>query len=125
MLERTKEQTMTGYASLCYHIPADRTDQFKKLVEAALLLVGGKLAGEQVEADERLYAPEEVLPGRTPGRLLRAARNKEDLTQDQLAKMLGVERHHISEMENNKRPIGKEMAKRIEKALGISYKVFL
>ncbi len=32
---------------------------------------------------------------------------------------------YISEMENGKRTIGKEMAKRLGKALNISYKVFL
>lgn len=117
---------MTGYASLCYHVPVDKADHFKRLVEAALLLVGGKLAHEEA-GDEvgRLQTPQEVLPGRTPGRLLRGARLRDNLTQGQLAGMIGVSRHHISEMENNKRPIGKEMAKRLEKALGVGYKVFL
>jgi plasmid maintenance system antidote protein VapI len=39
--------------------------------------------------------------------------------------MIGVKPHHISEMEKGKRPIGKEMALRLSKALNIGPKVFL
>jgi len=60
-----------------------------------------------------------------PGVCLRASRTKEGLTQKQLADLIGIPQRHISEMENGKRPIGKEMAKRFGKALNISYKVFL
>jgi hypothetical protein len=35
------------------------------------------------------------------------------------------QQRHISGMENGKRPVGKETAKRLGKALNISYKVFL
>ena len=60
-----------------------------------------------------------------PGVSLRGSRYKEGLTQKQLADMIGVPQRHISMMENGKRPIGKDMAKRLGKALNISYKVFL
>ncbi len=60
-----------------------------------------------------------------PGVCLRGGRYREGMTQKQLADMIGIPQRHISEMENGKRPIGKEMAKRLGKALNISYKVFL
>ncbi len=60
-----------------------------------------------------------------PGVCLRALRAKENLTQKQLAEMIGIPQRHISEMENGKRPIGREMAKRLGKALNVGYKVFL
>ena len=60
-----------------------------------------------------------------PGVCLRGGRYREGITQKQLADMIGLPQRHISEMENGKRPIGKEMAKRLGKALNISYKVFL
>jgi transcriptional regulator with XRE-family HTH domain len=63
--------------------------------------------------------------GNEHGTILRGARYKEDLTQAQLAERLGIPQRHISEMENGKRPIGKEMAKRLGAALNIGYKVFL
>jgi hypothetical protein len=60
-----------------------------------------------------------------PGDCLRGSRYKEDLTQKQLADMIGIPSRHISMMGNGKRPIGKEMAKRPGKALNINHKVFL
>src|ERR1700722_12131104 len=47
------------------------------------------------------------------GLILRGSRHKAEMTQNDLAEALGVNQHHISEMENGKRPIGKEMAKRL------------
>jgi ribosome-binding protein aMBF1 (putative translation factor) len=66
------------------------------------------------------YSDEEM-----PGSCLRGARYKEAITQQRLADMIGIPQRHISMMENGKRPIGKEMAKRLGKALNIGYKVFL
>jgi len=59
------------------------------------------------------------------GKTLAGARDREGLTQIQLSKLTDIPQRHISEMENGKRPIGKEMAKRLAKILNISYKVFL
>ena len=59
------------------------------------------------------------------GKALFGARYREGLTQTQLAELTGIPQRHISEMENGRRPIGKEMARRLGKALNISYKVFL
>ena len=59
------------------------------------------------------------------GKALIGARYREGLTQIQLAELTGIPQRHISEMENGRRPIGKEMARRLGKALNISYKVFL
>jgi ribosome-binding protein aMBF1 (putative translation factor) len=59
------------------------------------------------------------------GKALAGARYREGLTQIALSKLTGIPQRHISEMENGKRTIGKEMAKRLGKALNIGYKVFL
>lgn len=65
-------------------------------------------------------------PGESkPAVSLRGARGKEELTQRQLAEMAGIPQRHISEMENSKRPIGKEAAKKLAKALNVDYRVFL
>ena len=45
--------------------------------------------------------------------------------QKQLSEQTGIPQRHISMMENDKRPIGKEMAKHLGKALNIGFKVFL
>ena len=62
---------------------------------------------------------------RTPANMLIGARGKENITQIQLAKLTGIPRRHISDMENGRRPIGKQNALKLEKALNISYRLFL
>ncbi len=66
------------------------------------------------------YSEEQLI-----GKALSGARYREELTQIQLSELTSIPQRHISEMENGKRPIGKEMAKRLGNALNISYKVFL
>ena len=66
------------------------------------------------------YAEEQLI-----GKALAGARYREWLTQMKLAELTSIPQRHISEMENGKRPIGKEMAKRLGKTLNISYKVLL
>jgi DNA-binding XRE family transcriptional regulator len=80
-----------------------------------------------VEAEDSILAttlnPE--LETNPSGVYLRGIRYREDLTQEQLAAMTGIHRRHISEMENGKRPIGKENAKKLAKALNAEYRMFL
>ncbi len=59
------------------------------------------------------------------GVMLRGSRYKKDITQLELSKAIGVSQHHISEMENGKRPIGKEMAKRLADFFETDYRIFL
>jgi len=83
-----------------------------------------KIEGEE----QRTYSIAEIFPdfvGKEKTLALRAYRTREDLTQRELAQKVGVPQRHISEMENGKRPIGKEMAKRFAKVLGIDYRVLL
>ena len=62
----------------------------------------------------------------TPGKALRIYRENAGLTQAALGeRMGGIPRQHISNMENGKRPIGKENAKRLAAALHTDYRVFL
>lgn len=76
-------------------------------------------------ANIRTYTVDEVFPDLVPGDALRGARELNGLAQQQLAKAVGIGKSNVSEMERGKRPIGKAMAKRLAKALGTSYKVFL
>lgn len=66
------------------------------------------------------YSEEQLI-----GKALAGFRYREGLTQTQLSQMTGIPQRHLSEMENGKRPVGKEMAKRLGKALNVGYKVFL
>lgn len=59
------------------------------------------------------------------GFTLSGARLKAGLTQQELAKQLGVAQYNISKMETGKRPIGKKMAQRLAQVLKTDYRVFL
>lgn len=59
------------------------------------------------------------------GIILRGYREKEGLTQKQLAKILDIEQSNISLMERGKRTIGKNLAKKFAKFFNTDYRVFL
>lgn len=59
------------------------------------------------------------------GLYLRGYRQREDLTQKELAEKIGAKQHHISEMEHGKRPIGKHIAKKLAEVFDVDYRMFL
>lgn len=59
------------------------------------------------------------------GAALRGLRYREDLTQAQLSARTGIPQRHISEMENGKRGIGKENARKLAAVLNADYRLFL
>ncbi len=59
------------------------------------------------------------------GALLKGLRLREGLTQVAFAQKINVTQASLSNMENGRRPIGKNVAKRIEKAFGPNYRYFL
>ena len=73
----------------------------------------------------REAAKKDLIKHSESGQMLRGARFKADISQKALAEEIGISQHHISEMENGKRPIGKEMAKRFAKFFDIDYRLFL
>jgi plasmid maintenance system antidote protein VapI len=73
---------------------------------------------------KRAIPAEEILD-QTPGTMLRGARYREDMTQAQLAEVSGIPRRHLSDMENNRRPIGKQTARKLAEVLKVDYRVFL
>jgi DNA-binding XRE family transcriptional regulator len=93
--------------------PAERTDVIKRyLVGQGCML-------------EELVDPSAVFPERSPGTLLRGSRNREGMSQQQLAEICGISRRHISEMENGKRTIGKQSAAKLGSALNVDPRLFL
>ena len=115
MLEPTKEQITKDFAEVCrrHQLPDDKTS---KIQEAVATILG---------AEDESLSLEEVFPDLHQGSAIRGLRLREGLTQEQLARLVGVKRTNLSEMENGKRPIGKNMAKRLARVLKTDYKVFL
>lgn len=59
------------------------------------------------------------------GALLKGLRLREGLSQVEFAKKINVTQANLSNMENGRRPIGKMIAKRIEKVFKANYRYFL
>ena len=125
MLELMKRQTTDNFVDIFLRgVPSEKAEMVKEAIEKILELAGMPLKSME-EYDDRLYSIEEVFPDFHIGHALRGLRSREGLTQKQLAEMIGAKPSHISEMENGKRPIGRDMAKRLARALRTEYKVFL
>ena len=60
-----------------------------------------------------------------PAAVLRGLRHRQQLTQKELANRLGIHQHHLSEMENGKRGISKEMAKQLAAILKADRRLLL
>lgn len=124
MLELMRKPHTEGLTDICLRVPSVDALRISKAIQE-LLNKTGENVREINDEGEELFTIEEVFPDRTPGRMLRGARFREDLTQLQLAEASGIPRRHISEMENNRRSIGKERAKRLASVLKVDYRVFL
>ena len=59
------------------------------------------------------------------GTVVWAYRDNAGLTLDQLSKLCGIAKPHLSEIENGKRAIGSRSAKKLATALGVDYRLFL
>jgi DNA-binding XRE family transcriptional regulator len=62
---------------------------------------------------------------KTSGIALRGVRLRLNLTQKEMAEKIGVNQGDLSKMEKGERPMGKKLAMRIGKALGVDYRRFL
>ncbi len=60
-----------------------------------------------------------------PGLLLKGLRHREGLSQIEFSKMLNISQTNLSAMENGRRSIGKEFAKRIAEKFNVDYRYFL
>ena len=110
-----------------------QTPQAKKGLRASFT-AGLKLNRMKQKKPEPRWSPtipeapipvELAFPNGKPGDHLAGIRCRENLTQDEMAKKLGICRSNLSAMERGKRPIGKDLAKKIAAIFGGSYKSFL
>lgn len=82
-----------------------------------------------IRTKEKSIPARDILPELTddnlrPATMLRGARYKAGWTQTELANALDIKQHHVSEMENGKRLIGKAMAKRLAEVFECDYRIF-
>ena len=110
MLELTRKIHAEGFIELRVIVPENQADAVAQALEWI---------------SEPTVPAEEVFPASTPGSRLRGARGLREMTQAQLAQLIGINVPNVSAMENGKRTIGKAMAKKLGDALGFSYRLFL
>lgn len=121
MQARTKKPpTSQSLVPLCFKVHPKNVEKIKRYVSSL----------EPKEGELDTITAEEFFNKHFAGRpewavSLRGYRTREGLTQAQLADATGIPQRHISEMENGKRPIGKERAKVLAKALNTDYRIFL
>jgi DNA-binding XRE family transcriptional regulator len=102
------------YKGYAYNIPKSVAEKYKNKATS----VADKILPEDVFANiEKQYTK--------AGVLLKGVRYREGLTQLEMAKKIHVTQADLSKMENGKRPIGKAIAKRIEKVFSVNYRYFL
>lgn len=121
-------QAVTIHHDLCDLVlkPSSHVNQarLKKVIRSAL---------DQYQAEERVAAKTLHDEARqrhgdeyqTPGYTLRLYRKRAELTQAELAEQTGLRQHHLSEMENNKRVLGKANAKKLAEVLDCDYRKLL
>jgi len=80
--------------------------------------------GEAVEWNTSALA-KQVKAAKTPGKLVRAYRERAGMTLVKLAKTVGTKYPNLSAIENDRRAIGLAMARKLGKVLGVDYRKFL
>jgi hypothetical protein len=116
MRAHTKKHPTEELVTITLRVPRNRVSKLERYAES--------LENEE----EKSFSIAEVFPefaGREQEVALRAYRNREGFTQKRLSELTGIPQHHISEMENGKRGIGKERAKRFALALNCDYRLLL
>lgn len=121
MSARTKKRpTDETTVSLCFQVhPANAAK-----IRAYVAKLEPATAQQPGVSTEEFYATN--FPGETRSSVhLKGLRYREGLTQVQLAEKTGIRQNHLSEMENGKRTIGKETAKKLATVLNTDYRLFL
>ena len=127
MSAHTKARTIKESTEIRLEVLTRDAARVRAAIGGVLALVGrgARILDEDEIDDNALYTLEEACPDSTPGRRLRGLRTREGITQRELAEKLGIQQHHVSEMESGTRKIGLAMARRISNAYNISHRVFV
>ena len=124
MLALMKTRHTDQATEIFVSLPASASANIGKFIQDKLTSMGHTVRHLNDEGEE-LLTFEEIFPDAHPGLIMRGLRNRDDMTQQELADKLGIAQTRISEMESGKRPISVKMAKQLAEFFGTSHKVFL
>jgi DNA-binding transcriptional regulator YiaG len=103
---------------VCFELPSESLRIVEELVS--------KLGGKTLNIEEQAFFKAPTLPlAEKVAKLLKGARLRANLTQKEIAKIIGVPQSHISEYEKNKRKIPQQKATLLAKILNTSEAYFL
>ncbi len=109
---------------MLYHIPSSSSVKLNSFLKELDISESDIDLWEEATPWEVL-AKERLEKYKKAGIVLRGARYREDMSQIELAKKSGVHQNEISKIENGKRGVGEKVAKKLAKALNISYYLLL
>lgn len=109
-----KHPTDKGQVILTLHVQREHVPEIKAFVN--------KIEKKRNCSVDEVFAD---LKENEQGTTLRGYRYREGLTQRQLAEQAGIPQRHVSEMENGKRPLGKDNARKLAKILNTNYRFLL
>jgi DNA-binding XRE family transcriptional regulator len=100
--------------------------------EFIVSLIKEHLPGADVSSGDEAFVvwkdtdlAKEIKVGKTPGKLLRAYRERAGMSLVELARAVGTKYPNISAMENDRRAVGLLMAKKLGKVLNVEYTKFV
>ncbi len=123
MLALMKTRHTDTQGEISVKVPLVDMEKVSEAIRSILELAGHKVRHLNEEGEE-LYTIEEVFPDAHAGKIVRGLRVKEDITQEELAKRLGIAQTRVSEIESGKRPVSRNMAKRLAETFNVSPRMF-
>lgn len=116
-----------GRSLISVTVPTDNAELTLNVIKNALSSVESDLYSfdENDGSVDDVLNSSDVFSDTTPAMLIRGLRGKEGLSQIEFANKLGIAQNMVSDMENGKRHVSLNMAKRIGEVFKIPYKMFL
>jgi DNA-binding XRE family transcriptional regulator len=108
----TDDVAKISWHGVCYAVPIEVMERYKVTSD------------DQYTSIDDLFSDLTQQSGE-PGALLKGLRYREGLSQIEFAKKLNISQTNLSAMENGRRALGKEFAKRIADHFGVDYRIFL
>lgn len=124
MLALMKTHHTETQGEITVSVPLVDMEKVSEAIRGVLELAGHTVRQVNEEGEE-LHTFEEVFPNAHPGRVVRGLRVKEDITQEELATRLGIAQTRVSEIESGKRPISRNMTKRLAETFHVPHRAFL
>ena len=126
MLALMKMRHTEQAEEILLRLPPPAVEKVRNAIQRTLKSMGHTIQVSHLNDEgEELLTFEEVFPDAHPGMFIRGLRNRDDLTQLQLAEKLGTTQARVSELESGKTPISKRMAQKLGDIFKTPYKLFL